>query len=293
MSRSVRVTDHDSRETRSWDVRTKRITYDIIPTMRGIVSVSNYGPSATVFTLCRDHTVQQYDVNPSGTPALVANVKHVPSDVPPSPPHSIEGMPNNADGTTPATALVATRPPASLGLDSISNDDKGHAMSPLEKLTKDMELSDESRDHLAPLSPVSSRSSVSSKSSAGRRYRYETEQSVSRQSTGSGTGTVFSNNTTSQLGGADSMSIRSFSSAGRSRFGGSSLRREVLRSPEESQKTLIMDLFPHVKARLKTVPFKVAQVPPGRTVDELRQQMLSVIFGWERDIELLIRDQRK
>ena len=53
------------------------------------------------------------------------------------------------------------------------------------------------------------------------------------------------------------------------------------------------DLFPHVKARLKTVPFKVAQLPPGRTVDELRQQMLSVIFGWERGIEFLIRDQSK
>ena len=219
-------------------------------------------------------------------------MKHVPSDVPPSPPHSVEGAPDNAANHAPATALASTTRPGPAESESASADEKGHAMSPLEKIANDMDhMTDESRDHLAPLSPVSSRSSVSSKSSAGRRYRYETDQSVSRQSS---SGTIFSQGNTSHYGGQDAMSIRSYSSAGgRSRYASSSLRREVLRSPEEAQKLAAVDLFPHVKARLKTVPFKVAQLPPGRTVDELRQQMLSVIFGWERGIEFLIRDQSK
>lgn len=272
-------------------MRTKRISYDIVPTLDGIAAVSNYGPSATLYTLCRNHTVQQYDINPNSTPALVANVKHVPSDVPPSPPHSIEGAPGAAENNVPATTLTSNMHTMPAEFESVSADDKGHALSPLEKIAKDMDqMTDESRDHLAPLSPVSSRSSVSSKSSAGRRYRYETDQSVSRQSS---SGTIFSHGNTSQYGGQDNMSIRSYSSAGRSRFASSSLRREVLRSPEEAQKAAATDLFPHVKARLKTVPFKVAQLPPGRTVDELRQQMLSIIFGWERGIEYLIRDQSK
>lgn len=54
-----------------------------------------------------------------------------------------------------------------------------------------------------------------------------------------------------------------------------------------------VDLFPFVKARLTDIPFRSPRYSPERTVDELRQQMLAVVFGWEDTTEALIRDQRK
>lgn len=54
-----------------------------------------------------------------------------------------------------------------------------------------------------------------------------------------------------------------------------------------------MDLFPFTKARLSEVAFKTAQLPVQRTPDDLRQQMLSVVFGWDNDIVELVRDERK
>lgn len=71
---------------------------------------------------------------------------------------------------------------------------------------------------------------------------------------------------------------------------GSRLRNEVHRSPAERN---IIDLFPFTRARLNDVPYK--QLPPmddsHLTPDDLRRQMLNVVFGWKGDIEELIRDE--
>lgn len=71
---------------------------------------------------------------------------------------------------------------------------------------------------------------------------------------------------------------------------GSRLRNEVHMSPAEKN---IVDLFPFTRARLNDVPYK--QAPPldetHLTPENLRQQMLSVVFGWEGDIQDLIRDE--
>lgn len=73
---------------------------------------------------------------------------------------------------------------------------------------------------------------------------------------------------------------------------GSRLKQEVLNSPEEAP---VIDLFPYVRERLSDVPYR-----PPRPIDEshltpddLRRQMLSVVFGWEEDIEDLVRDECK
>ena len=267
-----------------------------MPTIDGVAAICNYGPTATLFTMGRNYTVQQYDINPSGTPSMVANVQHPPANTPPSPPNSLN---ENKIHDLPKTAPMKSS--SQKLLESESSEGEGASvMSPLQKIAQEMDqLEEERRDRVGPLSPVSSRGSQSSRSSGGSRrppkYRYDKPSSATRSSKSSGgTGTVFSSGTSSFLGTSrESVSIRSSSSLSSSRYGTSGLRKEVLRSPDESNRTKLMDLFPFTKARLSEVPFRTAQLPAERTPDVLRQQMLSVVFGWDMDIEELIRDECK
>jgi hypothetical protein len=275
-----------NRQTCSWDVRTKRVSYEAIPTIDGVAAVTNYGPTATLFTMGRNYSVQQYDLNPSGMPTIVANVQHHPANTPPSPPNSLSEMKKQSE--TPLTALPKSK--TEVFIESESSEGEGNVMSPLQKIAQEMDqLEEERRDRVGPLSPVSSRGSQSSRSSgSGRapRYRYDKPSRSSKKS--EGTGTVFSSGTS-----RESVSIRSTSSATSSRFGSSQLRKEVLRSPDEPQREKDMDLFPFTKARLIDLPFRNSQLGPERSPDDLRQNMLRVVFGWESDIEELIRDERK
>ncbi|KAK4696147.1 hypothetical protein P7C71_g1726, partial [Lecanoromycetidae sp. Uapishka_2] len=77
--------------------------------------------------------------------------------------------------------------------------------------------------------------------------------------------------------------------AGR-RSKGSRLRQEVLRSPEKEY----IDLFPRTKMRLSNIAYQQQPQPLDQenlTPDECRRRMLEVVFGWEDDIEALIRDE--
>ena len=227
---------------------------------------------------------------------MVANVQHAPANTPPSPPSSLNEQKKKME--TPLTALPA-KPVPQLLSDSETSENEGAVMSPLQKIAQEMDqLEEERRDRVGPLSPVSSRGSQSSRSSgSGRapRYRYDKPVygSVRSKSSG-GTGTVFSSGTTSVATSArESISIRSLSSAASSRYNSSALRKEVLRSPEETKNTQHMDLFPFTKARLADVPFRPTDLGPERTPDDLRLNMLKVVFGWDNDIDELIRDERE
>jgi hypothetical protein len=278
------------RQTYAWDVRTKRVTCDQVPTLDGIVAITNYGPTATLFTMGRNHTVQQYDINPQGTPTLVANVQHVPANTPPSPPNSIDDKKLQADIPRSNTSTPA------YNIETSSSEGEGVAMSPLQKIAQEMDaLEDERRDNLGPLSPTSSRASLSSRSSGNSRRRYRFDKASSRGSNGSVTpseGTVFSFGS-SIRSGHESVSIRSLSSAGiSSHRKASSLRKEVLKRPPPSYQDGT-DLFPHLRARLPEVAFRSPRYSSERTVDELRQQMIEVVFGWEGEAEDLVRDECK
>ncbi|KAF2189470.1 hypothetical protein K469DRAFT_723451 [Zopfia rhizophila CBS 207.26] len=296
-SKNGRIVQYTEGQTCAWDVRTKRVSYVSVPTIDGVAAITNYGPTATLFTMGRNYTVQQYDLNPNGNPVMVQDVQHPPANTPPSPPNSLDEKKKISD--TPKTAHPMTKSSARVFMESESSEGEGAAvMSPLQKIAQEMDqLEEERRDRVGPLSPVSSRGSQSSRSSGGSRngprYRYDKPHSSGRSSKSSGgTGTVFSSGTSSFLGTSrESISIRSASSATSSRYGTSNLRREVLRSPDESHRTKRMDLFPFTKARLSDVPFRTPQLGQERTPDDLRQQMLSVVFGWDNDIEDLIRDE--
>jgi hypothetical protein len=282
-------------------VRTKRVSYDVVPTIDGVAAMCNYGPTATLFTVGRNFSIQQYDMNPSnGTATMVANVQHAPANTPPSPPNSLDEQQKRLrELDAPTIAHPARTAPQILADSESENEDA--IMSPLQKIAKEMDqLEEERRDRLGPLSPLSSRGSQSSRSSgSGRapRYRYDKPSwgsAQSSKSSGAVSSTVFSSGTSSQPAASrESISIRSQSSAAPSRFGSSALRKEVLRSPDEAKQTQSMDLFPFTKARLSDVPFRPTQLGPERTPDDLRHNMLKVVFGWDNDIDELVRDERK
>lgn len=59
------------------------MTYEPIRTVEHVRGVANYGPTATLFTLGSNHSIQQYDLE---TGEVVANTQHFPMTVPPTPP---------------------------------------------------------------------------------------------------------------------------------------------------------------------------------------------------------------
>ncbi|KAF2706788.1 hypothetical protein K504DRAFT_504884 [Pleomassaria siparia CBS 279.74] len=296
-SKNGRIVQYTEGQTCSWDVRTKKVSYESVPTIDGVAAITSYGPTATLFTMGRNYTVQQYDLNPNGAASMVASVQYPPANTPPSPPNSLdENKKKSSD--TPLAAVTKSAP--QMLMDSESSEGEGYSvMSPLQKIAQEMDqLEDERRDMVGPLSPVSSRGSQSSRSSGGSgrqpRYRYDKPSSGARSAKSSqdGGGTVFSSGNSSFRGNSrESISIRSASSATSSRYGTSSLRKEVLRSPDETHKTKNMDLFPFTKAKLSDVPFRPSQLGPDRSPDDLRQNMLRVVFGWDSDIEELVRDE--
>ncbi|OQV09036.1 hypothetical protein CLAIMM_13218 [Cladophialophora immunda] len=79
-SRNGRIVQFSEGRIWAWDVRTKEVTYEAIPTVEGIRAIAAYGPTSRLFTLGPDFTVQQYDVERA---QLVANVRHMPMVISP------------------------------------------------------------------------------------------------------------------------------------------------------------------------------------------------------------------
>jgi hypothetical protein len=144
----------------------------------------------------------------------------------------------------------------------------------------------------SPMSARSRTNSISSHASSGRVRPF----SPLNKSTYSGT--TFS--MTSPLGGrlpsqtGTSIAYGSSTSVSsvRSR-GGSRLRNEVTQSPVDKP---LEDLFPFTRERVNEVTYMQQMAPLDEsrlTPDALRRQMLHVVFGWDGDIEDLIRSECK
>ena len=287
-------------ETRAWDVRTKNVTFETVPTMDGIVGIANCGPTATLFTLGNNHTVQQYDIKPGEKPLQVASVQHAPANTPPSPPHSIGKQKEQDVDAMAGLPTLASAP--MVYSDAETSENEGMAMSPLQRIAREMnQIEDERRDQVGPLSPVSSRASSASssrKSSEGDSrapsYRYDKPGSSRASNNSANEGTEFSFGLPARRPLKENTSTRSTASVTSSKYRSSGLRKEVLRSPNEAQQGSLADLFPFVKARLANVPFRTPHYGSmARTPNVLRREMLSVVFGWNDDIESLIRDERE
>ncbi|KAL9597935.1 MAG: hypothetical protein Q9219_004825 [cf. Caloplaca sp. 3 TL-2023] len=290
-SKNGRILQYAQGETWAWDVRATHVSCEPIPTIEGVKGLANYGPTATLFTLGPNYTIQQYDMNP---PAIVKNVQYLPMAPPPVPAKipanqsqtSLPSIPGTAPPVTDQHGLEQSRGPVNL--------------STIQRTTNEMHAIEHAQQARSDISsPVSSRSmteSMSSRSSTNAYpYRYPRTQ-ASYSSRGAASGTTFSTISPSMLGresffsGGSSIfpQTNSMASTGR-RSRGSRLRQEVLLSPE----TKYVDLFPRTRTRLSTVQYKSPRTldQENTTADDLRKQMLDVVFGWEDDIEPLIRDE--
>ncbi|MCJ1400737.1 hypothetical protein MMC11_003945 [Xylographa trunciseda] len=287
-SKNGRILQFSQGETWSWDVRTKHVNYEPIPTVEGVTALANHGPTATLFTLGPDHSVQQYDLSP---PALTKNVRYDPSFTPTRQIPSAQTTPKINQHGIPGAA-----PPIPLYTSQQSSHNPA-SLSTIQQAASEMQAVEHARqlraDMASPMSTASMTESISSRSSAGLRQR--NAPSVSSRAA---SGTTFSTFSPSMLG-RDSFSgigstyfprTTSIASSGR-RSKGSRLRQEVVLSPE----TQILDLFPYTRARLASLPYSPQ---PPQALDqtkaspsELRRQMLQIVFGWDGDIEPMIRDE--
>ncbi|EKD15242.1 WD g-beta repeat protein [Drepanopeziza brunnea f. sp. 'multigermtubi' MB_m1] len=297
-SKNGRIVQYSEGETSSWDVRTKHVTYESVPTLGQVRGLAVYGPGATLFTLGQSNTAQQFDLN---SPCqLVANVQHPANLLPPSPPVSIEEQ-KNREASAPTEGEEFSSVPINI---DISESDEDH-MSPLARIAREMdqlETDGQVPERDDTLSPISSRShaSTTSRSSAGSRTQYRKHSSTVSRGMSDGTtmsmGSSFhSTREPSVVSSRDTQSISSMSSAsntsGRSRPGrGSRLRQEVLRSPDDGK---VVDLFKFTKSRLSDIPYRHPKVSDNTplTNNDLRRQMLSTIFGWDGEAEELIKDE--
>jgi len=267
------------------------VTYENVPTLEHVRGIAIYGPGATMFTLGPNNTAQQFDLN--SPPVLVANVQHPANLLPPSPPVSIE---EQKKGVVTMQADGLSSIP--INVDIVSESDDEH-MSPLARIAREMDkLEEESQqvpDRAGALSPVSSQASFTSRSSAASRP-YHRQGSVRSRGMSDHTimslGSSLHSREPSVVSSRDSFSMSSVSSthSARSKPRGSRLRQEVLRSPEEK---IVVDLFKFTKSRLSDLPYRAPQVPDGtpKSTADLRRQMLSTIFGWEGEVDGLIRDE--
>lgn len=275
-------------------MRTKHVTWDSIPTLEHVRGLAVYGPGAILFTLGANNTVQQFDLN---TPSMmITNVQHPANLLPPSPPVSIEEQPEQG------VVIIGTESDSSIPINAeISESDDDH-MSPLARMVRGTDSVSDSvdQDRYMSASPVSTKSSTISKSSAnsGTQGRYQQSvlsRGVTENTYISAGSSSMRSSTRPPFGDKDAYSISSVSSASitsssRSRNRPSRLRNEVLPSPDESR---VHDLFKFTRSRLHDVPYKRTPLADQSrlTNDDLRRQMLSIIFGWNREIEDLIRDE--
>ncbi|KAH7320210.1 hypothetical protein B0I35DRAFT_478476 [Stachybotrys elegans] len=278
-SKNGRIIQFSDSETLSWDVRTKHVTFDSIPTLEHVKGVAVYGPGASLFTLGPNATVQQFDLN---SPAImVANVQHPVNLLPPSPPNSIEEPSDRSITTIHTSESEASSIPIENG---ISESDDDH-LSPFARLAR-QQPHDSGNEHLpqAPARPgrpagslVSHSRSENTYISAGTSMKSSTigKREMDNYSMGYSVGTT---------------SVSSLASSSRPRHRPSRLRHEVPRSPDDNK---VHDLFKFTRTRLTDIPYKapINSSNARLTNDDLRRQMLSTIFGWNKEVEDLIRDE--
>ena len=204
--------------------------------------------------------------------------------LPPPKPQKVPGSGRTPSipGTAPPMPPISENPNGPVSLDTIQRTAGGGGSS--------------AYDRSGASSPVSSRSRTTSMSSrSSNPYQYHRQPSVA--SSRALSGTTFSTMSPSVAGRESMFSARSSlfpktvsskASSGR-RSRGSRLRNEVIMSPEDAY----VDLFPRTRIRLANLQYH----QPDRfdqdnlTPEELRVRMLNIVFGWDDDIEPLIRDE--
>ena len=259
---------HERSETWAWDVRNKRVSYEQVPTTEGVTGLAIYGPHGVLFTVSANGKVQQYELSP---PTLVRTVCPDMASG-----QSTPKMKSQIVGAAPATVMRNPQP-APRGPSSFST---------IQRATSQEAMDSMSHLRRGMASPMSSVSRPESRSSARSSTR---DRAPSISGVSGTTFSTFSPSMAARESTASGFWPASASAVSSRRSRGSRLRNEVLRSPEEN-----IDLFPFSRQRLASLPY--APQPSGldpatASSDDLRQQMLRVVFGWEGDIEDMIREE--
>ncbi|KAI6780291.1 uncharacterized protein J7T54_005393 [Emericellopsis cladophorae] len=305
-SKNGRIIQYSDSQTLSWDVRTKHVTSDDIPTLEHVKGLAVWGPGASLFTLGPNNTVQQFDLNSPSI--MVANVQHPANLLPPSPPNSIE-EPTDKSAHSTTTIHTSESESSSIPLEMGVSESDEDQMPPMARFQRQLAHDSGSETPYGAASPVSNRSGLTSNSmsSAGsgtpRRYpgslrsRGMSERTYISAGTSLKSSTIGRNQPEADIDsysmgysmGTTSTSIATGSST-RSRQRPSRLRNEVPRSPDASK---VHDLFKFTRARLSDLAYKhPTQLDKSRlTNDNLSRQMLSTIFGWHDTADALIRDE--
>ncbi|KAL2813915.1 hypothetical protein BJX63DRAFT_209257 [Aspergillus granulosus] len=272
-SKNGKIIQYLDGETWAWDVKTKHISYEPIPTIDNPRGIANYGPTAALFTLGPQFTVQQYDLE---NPAMVANVQHPPTN---SMTAALDQMRARTKSPRALQDPLEMREPTSMFASRRTPYDPSG-----------IETVKQQREQLS--SPGSSRGRAASVSSKASSDKYKPIP-FSPPSRSGHTTTSFS---LTSAGGGREPSQPSFAyassvsmSSAKSSRPGSRLRNEVQFSPADKS----VDLFPFTRARLNDIPYRHHQPldETRLTPDDLRRQMLSMVFGWDGDIEGLIKDE--
>ncbi|KAL1867441.1 hypothetical protein VTK73DRAFT_4179 [Phialemonium thermophilum] len=293
-SKNGRIIQFSENETISWDVRTRQVTSDRIPTLEHVRGLAVYGPSATLFTLGANNTVQQFDLNAPSR--MVINVQHPANLLPPSPPISLEEQ----DKGTAASASESESISVHMTPSTFASEDDGGLQS--STLARRREADSDADEYRAP-SDMSSHSSVSVSSTSSRTPGIHYTSSMA--SRGMSDATYISTGSSIRYLAIhppnkrerDSYSTSSLSSISMTSSHNkprhnrpSRLRHEVESSPGGAATE---DLFRLTRSRLSDVPYKKPVIADSSrlTNDDLRRQMLSTIFGWNREVEDLIYEE--
>ncbi|KAI5795736.1 WD40-repeat-containing domain protein [Geopyxis carbonaria] len=296
-SRNGRIVQYSEGISTIWDVRTKKVAWEEIPTMGDLAGICVYGASGALFTFGKDNTVQQFSLYP---PTLKANVLHLPTVPPPSPPVSIE---EKQDEMTMLHDTLHTDD--EMGPVRETSPMTAIAMTPLGRIAQELErLEHMEQQPLGGLGisnvPKERSGSVSSNSSSGSRHKHNLSSS-SKGTVGSNAESEYSSATTVSPGAGRKGSVGAVSLASPRKQ--HPLRQELHISPDVVHAQAMMspvadvnEIFSFTKQRMVNVTYESPRIggpQSNMNEDDLRREMLFCLFGWKGDIESLISDECK
>lgn len=234
---------------------------------------------------------------------MTANVQHAPDSSAPADTTTPTAAADNNHNNNDETKAKPTKPGLTLqNLSSHLDEDKGKASNPSQQPTSTEMMNPSRPDQLVSPSSARSRTNSASSETSSHRQRHQYKNWAAR-SIPSGTTTSFS--TGSPVNSAPGTSLYSGSSfrygssasaaaaVSRAQQGSSRLKNELLNSPGDED--FVTDLFPYARSRLAELPYSTPQQldETNSSPDQLRKQMLNVVFGWNGDIEDFIRDESR
>ncbi|EPQ67855.1 Bgt-2838 [Blumeria graminis f. sp. tritici] len=291
-SKNGRIIQFCERETWSWDVRTKYVTYEAVPTPEIIKGLAIYGPGAILFTLSQNNSVHQFNLK--SPPQIVANVQHSTNRIPSSI-HVPEEKEKRQDVLKFSDDRGTTK--MQTGADNLGGDRNEIITASTSSSRENYRLEDSENyttSYSEILSPISVRSHVSKTSRSSGVL-----QDISNTSRDTGDETSIS--TGSSLHSSQGYSFDS-SRGSISPSSSSSRSNNSLNSPfkhpyshHKARQNYIQpsDLFKYTNYRLFDV---VDRQPEALDTSKLtnhdcRRQMFRIIFGWDGEAEGLIEDE--